>query len=180
MPPCWFHDYPMKRLVWISIICAAAACTGGPPQARSSAPQPRASKTVTQPTKPDAEGPAASHNMGGGVVATVCKRRHPITTWDDRESKFGFCERLGYQLAGCWIKSKAKEGCEMLWEQEEQRVDIASSCMKQDFDVADVPEMIETLRTCACGPRRSPDDISCVLADCEDRLQCIVRAGFKW
>ena len=120
----------------------------------------------------------------GGVTATSCKTKHPIKSWDDRTSKYGFCERLGFRLTACELPFSSgppRSMCDYHHAADQLRVDIANECMTLDFDVANVPSMIETLEACVCGDRyRYGKSTACVFRDCAEKVACLRAAGFKW
>lgn len=113
------------------------------------------------------------------VSVQACKLQHPIKSWDDFTSKYGFCERLGFRLQYCELQQEDEEMCSYLLAAEKVRVEIADECMTQDFDVERVPEMIRILEECVCGDRWETENI-CKFADCDERLACFRAAGFKW
>lgn len=162
----------MKRLVWVCIISASLGCSGGSQDLNRSGTEPtpggESSKPIVQKT--------------GGVTATSCKTKYPIKSWDDRTSKYGFCERLGYRLSDCEMPygvGGAKGICEYLDASAKKRVDIADECMTHDFDVANVPSMITTLEACECGDEYA-ETRACTFRDCDDKIACLQAAGLQY
>ena len=120
-------------------------------------------------------------DLGGGITATVCKNKYNIKTWDDTTSKYAFCERLGFRFASCDMPPRVDapmSSCDWRWAKQDRWVEIANECMTRDFDVANVPSMIEGMEACVCGEGYAETG-RCYTRQCDEKLTCLQSAGLK-
>ena len=166
----------MKRTVWVLIACGALSCSGG---SQGNGP----GNSGTTPAPQDDSPPAIVQDAGAGVTATSCKMKYPIKSWEDRTSKYAFCERLGLHVNVCEIRfgesSEYGGMCEYMNALDDLRVEIAEECMTQEFDVAMVPEMIAALETCSWGEEYHATKWR-ESRHCDVKVACYRSVGFRW